>query len=129
MNRSAEVDAYIAGFPEHIQELLEEIRVTVKSAAPDAEEIMNYGIPTLVLHGNLVHFAGYKNHIGFYPAPSAIETFKTELSIYKGAKGSVQFPVGSPLPLDLVTKIVHFRVEENLAKALAKANKKQSKKS
>ncbi len=126
MKKSAEVDNYISGFPEDVQAILEEIRAVVKLAAPEADEIMNYGIPTLTLEGNLVHFAGYKNHIGFYPAPSGIVAFQDELSVYKGAKGSVQFPIDQPLPMDLVTRIVKFRVDENLAKAALKKGKKRA---
>lgn len=119
------IDSYIAGFPEEVQSLLEEMRATISKAAPMAEETINYGMPTFTLKGNLVHFAGYKNHIGFYPAPSGIEAFKKELSVYKGAKGSVQFPLDKKLPLGLVTKIVKFRVKENIALAAEKAKKKK----
>ena len=122
--KNPDVDNYIAGFPEATQKLLEEIRQTLHQAAPDAEEKIGYGIPTLTLHGNLVHFAGYKNHIGFYPAPRGLEAFKEELSGYKGAKGSVQFPLDQPLPLDLITRITKFRMEENLAKAETRTKKK-----
>jgi uncharacterized protein YdhG (YjbR/CyaY superfamily) len=88
------IDGYIAGFPEQIRKKLEDMRAIVKKAAPGAVETINYGVPTLILSGNLVHFGGFKNHIGFYPAPSGIEAFKKELSVYEGAKGSVKFPVG-----------------------------------
>lgn len=107
------IDEYIASFPIHTQKLLQKIRATIKKAAPQAEETINYAMPTFKLNGNLVHFAGYKNHIGFYPAPSAITAFKDELSEYKNAKGSVQFPIDQPLPLGLITKMVTFRVKEN----------------
>jgi len=110
------VNSYISAFPAKTQALLEKMRATIKKAAPAAEETMGYGIPTFKLYGNLVHFAGYKNHIGFYPAPSAIKAFEKELSVYEGAKGSVQFPIDKPLPLALVTKIVQFRAKENEAK-------------
>ncbi|HUR12497.1 MAG TPA: DUF1801 domain-containing protein [Flavitalea sp.] len=113
----ANIDAYIAGFPKEVQQLLQQVRVTIRKAAPAAVEAIKYAIPTFILEGNLVHFAGYKNHIGFYPAPDGIATFKKELSKYKGAKGSVQFPIDEPMPLDLITKIVKFRVEQNLEKA------------
>ncbi|MEP7107126.1 MAG: DUF1801 domain-containing protein [Ferruginibacter sp.] len=119
------IDEYIAGFPKEIQEKLEAIRATIRKAAPGAGETINYAIPTFTLEGNLVHFAGYKNHIGFYPAPSGIEAFKKELSVYEGAKGSVKFPVDKSLPLGLVTKIVKFRVKENLERAATKAKKKK----
>jgi len=117
------IDGYIAGFPEQIRKKLEEMRMIVKKAAPGAEETINYGVLTLILSGNLVHFGGFKNHIGFYPAPSGIEAFKKELSVYQGAKGSVKFPVDKPLPGALISKIVKFRVRENLEKAKQKAKK------
>jgi uncharacterized protein YdhG (YjbR/CyaY superfamily) len=119
------IDEYIAGFPPDVQEILEKIRMTIRKAAPDAQEIINYGIPTFTLNGNLVHFAGFKNHIGFYPTPSGIEKFKKELSVYEGAKGSVQFPLDKPMPLGLIGKIVMFRVKENLESAAAKGKKKR----
>ena len=115
-----DIDEYIAGFPKEIQKLLEQIRNTIKQAAPEAEEAIKYAMPTYVLNGNLVHFAAFKNHIGFYPVPSGIEAFKQELSVYKGAKGSVQFPLDKPMPLDLISKIVKFRVKENFVKAKTK---------
>jgi uncharacterized protein YdhG (YjbR/CyaY superfamily) len=118
--RAGSIDEYIAGFPKKIQELLEQLRVTIKKAAPAAEETINYAIPTFILNGNLVHFAAFKNHLGFYPAPSGIEAFKKELSVYEGAKGSIKFPIEKPLPLGLVTKIVKFRVKENLERAKKK---------
>jgi len=114
------IDQYIRGFPEEIRALLEEVRITIRKAAPGATETIKYAMPTFVLNGNLVHFAAFKNHIGFYPVPSGIDAFKKELSVYKGAKGSVQFPLDKPLPLDLITKIVNFRVQENLLKVKAK---------
>jgi uncharacterized protein YdhG (YjbR/CyaY superfamily) len=118
------IDEYIADFPEDIQKQMQELRATIQKAAPQAEETINYAIPTFTLNGNLVHFAGFKNHIGFYPAPSGIEAFKKDLSVYEGAKGSVQFPLGKALPLALVSRIVKFRVKENLEKAAAKNAKK-----
>ena len=110
------IDEYIATFPENVQDILGKIRKVIREAAPEAEETSSYGMPTFKLNGNLVHFAAYENHIGFYPTPSGIETFKEELSAYKGGKGSVQFPIDKPVPFDLVEKIVFFRVEENLNK-------------
>lgn len=110
------IDEYIAGFTPPVKAKLEEIRQTIRRAAPEANETINYQIPTFVLHGNLVHFAAFKNHIGFYPTPSGIEAFKKELSAYEGAKGSVQFPFDQPLPLGLITKIVKFRTKQNLEK-------------
>lgn len=121
------IDEYISVFPADVQKRMQELRSTIQKAAPEAEETINYAIPTFTLNGNLVHFAGFKNHIGFYPAPSGIEAFKKELSVYEGAKGSVQFPLDKPLPLALVTKIVKFRVKENLEKASAKKKKTPAK--
>ncbi len=117
------IDAYIASFPASTQNLLQQMRSTITNAAPKAEEAISYGMPTFKLQGNLVHFAGYKSHIGFYPAPSGIEAFADELKKYKTSKGAIQFPIDEKLPLALVTKIVKFRVKENLSKAAAK-NKK-----
>ncbi len=111
------IDAYIAQFPQDVQGILEQIRVTVKEAAPGAEETIKYAMPTFTLKGNLVHFAAFKNHIGFYSAPTGIEAFKKDLSDYNTAKGSIQFPLDKPVPLGLITKIVRFRVQENLEKA------------
>ena len=121
--QAGNIDGYIAGFPEQIRKKLGEMRMIVKKAAPGAEETINYGVPTLILSGNLIHFGGFKNHIGFYPAPSGIEAFKKELSVYEGAKGSVKFPVNKPLPAALIAKIVKFRVKENLEKAKQKSKK------
>ncbi len=111
---SKNIDEYFVRFPKEVQQLLKKMRLTIKKAAPKAMEKISYGIPTFTLNGNLVHFAGYKNHIGFYPTPSGITAFKKELSTYKGAKGSVQFPINEPLPLNLVSRIVKFRVNESL---------------
>ena len=110
------VDAYIETFQEDVQILLQEIRETIINAAPEAEECINYKIPTYKVNGNLVHFSGYKKHIGFYPGPSGITAFKNEISIFKSAKGSVQFPIDVALPIDLISKIVKYRVAENLSK-------------
>ena len=121
----ASIDEYIAVFPEEVQKKLKELRTVIKVAAPDAEEKISYQMPTFALKGNLVHFAAYKNHIGFYPTPSGIEEFKDELSAYEGAKGSVRFPLDKPIPYDLIAKIVAFRVKENLEKAEAKWKKKK----
>ncbi|MBN1372776.1 MAG: DUF1801 domain-containing protein [Anaerolineaceae bacterium] len=118
------IDDYIAQFPEEVQKTLRELRAVIRAAAPDAEEKISYQMPTFYLNGNLVHFAAYKNHIGFYPAPSGIEHFKEELSGYAGAKGSVQFPLDQPIPFDLIMRITEFRAEENRAKALAKGKKR-----
>lgn len=119
-SKPASIDEYIVGCPPGVQEVLNKIRATIKKAAPGAEETINYQIPTFTLHGNLVHFAAFKNHIGFYPAPSGMTAFAKELSAYKGAKGSVQFPLDQPIPYDLIARIVRFRVEENLQKQKSK---------
>lgn len=118
-----DIDEYIAGFSEDVQEILETVRVTIKTAAPDAEEAIRYQIPTFTLNGNLVHFAAFKKHIGFYPAPRGIEQFKEELSVYKGAKGSVQFPLDQPIPYDLISRIVELRAKEQRQKVASKKEK------
>lgn len=110
------IDEFIASYPPATQDKLRKLRDTIRKAAPDATETIKYGIPTFVLNGNLVHFAGYDHHIGFYPAPSGIQEFRKELASYESAKGSVRFPLDRPLPLSLVAQIVKFRVAENLAK-------------
>ena len=117
------IDEYIATCPEHVQKILQELRAVIKAAAPEAEEKFSYQMPTFALHGNLVHFAAHKSHIGFYPTPSGIEAFKEELAVYKGAKGSVQFPINQPLPWDLIGRIVRFRVAENLSHAKKKSDR------
>lgn len=114
-NHAGNIDEYIAGFPKDIQKLLEEMRAAIKKAAPEAEEAIKYAMPTFTLNGNLVHFAAFKNHIGFYPAPAGIEEFRKELSAYKGSKGAIQFPLDAPLPLALISRIVKFRVKKNLS--------------
>ena len=119
------MDEYIATFPEEVQKILEELRATIKAAAPDAEEKISYQMPTFALKGNLVHFAAFKHHIGLYPTPSGTQAFKRELSVYQGAKGSIRFPIDEPLPLDLITKIVKFRVAENLKRAEVKSGRKK----
>jgi len=108
------IDEYIGTFPKNVQDILQKLRQTIRKAAPEAEETISYQIPTFKLNGNLVHFAAWKNHIGFYPTSTAIRAFKKDLSRYQGAKGSVQFPINEPLPLSLISKIVKFRVKENL---------------
>lgn len=117
---SNEIESYIASFPLPVQTILRQIRALVRETAPEAQEAISYGMPTFKLHGNLVHFAAYKSHIGFYPVPSGIEAFQAELSAYKMGKGSVQFPLDQPMPYDLIRRIVAFRVDENQAKAAAK---------
>jgi len=115
--KAKDVDEYISIFPDKIQELLKEMRATIKKAAPEAEEVISYQMPAYKFYGMLIYFAAFKNHIGLYPGVSGIETFKEELSVYKGAKGSVQFPLNKPLPLDLIARIVRFRVTEKLKKS------------
>jgi len=126
MQRTAikDVDAYIALFPQKIQRLLKQLRKTIKSAAPDAEELISYQMPAYKYLGRpLVYFAGYENHIGFYATPSANIIFKKELALYKTGKGSIQLPVDKPLPPALITKIVKYRLAENIKKAEAKPKK------
>lgn len=123
--RFSSIDEYIATFPEEIRATLQKIRETIQAAAPDAEEKISYQMPTFTLNGNLVHFAAFKNHVGFYPTPSGIEAFKEELARYQGAKGSVRFPLDEPMPLDLITRIVKMRVAENLKKAELKSRKRR----
>jgi uncharacterized protein YdhG (YjbR/CyaY superfamily) len=120
------INEYIATFPEEIQAILQEIREIVKAAAPDAEEKISYQMPTFFLKGNLVHFAAFKNHIGFYPTPSGVEAFKEEIARYQGAKGSIRFPLDEPMPLDLIARIVKMRVAENLKKAELKSRKRKA---
>lgn len=116
-DQPASIDEYIARFPEDVQAIMTRLRAVIKDAAPQAEERISYQMPAFYLNGVLVYFAGFKRHIGFYPTPSGIEAFKEELSRYKGAKGSVQFPLDQPLPYDLVARIVKFRVAETSQKA------------
>lgn len=122
---AATMNEYISGFPKDIQKILQEMRAEIGKAAPEAEETIKYGIPTFTLNGNLVHFGGFKNHIGFYPTPGGIEAFKKELSVYNGAKGSIQFPINKPLPLALIRKIVKYRVKKNKEKPKAIAKRKK----
>lgn len=118
------IDEYIADFPNDVQKILKKVRKTIKDAAPDAEEAIKYGIPTFVLNGNLVHFGGYKEHLGFYPDPRGIEEFEKELSIYRAGKGTIKFPLDKPVPYELIARIVKFRVNQNLEKAKARAKKR-----
>jgi uncharacterized protein YdhG (YjbR/CyaY superfamily) len=110
------IDEYIATFPKDIQIILQKIRQIIHEAAPEAKEAISYQMPTFKLNGNLVHFAAFKSHIGFYPTPSGTEAFQKEISPYKSGKGSIQFPLDKPISYDLIKKIVLFRVKENLAK-------------
>jgi len=107
------IDKFIESFPPNVQKILEKLRQTIHKVVPETEEAIAYGVPTFRLgNNNLMHFSAFKNHIGFYPTPSAIVAFKKELSAYKGAKGSVQFPLDKPIPYDLVRRIVKFRVKD-----------------
>lgn len=118
------IDEYIGQFPVEVQEILQEVRHTIREAAPGAREKISYQMPTFDLHGNLVHFAAFKNHIGFYPTPSGIEAFASELAGYESSKGAVQFPIDQPMPLDLIGRMVKFRVEENRKRAEAKGGRR-----
>lgn len=111
------ISEYIALYPDEIQEILQKIRDTIQQAAPEAREKISYGLPTFYLQGNLVHFGAFKNHIGFYPTPSAMVPFEEKLAPYKKAKGSIHFPLDQPIPYALIDKIVRFRVKENMQKA------------
>jgi len=110
------MDEYISTFPKNVQDILEKVRQTIREAAPEAEEAISYQIPTFKLNGNLVHFAAFKNHIGFYPTSSGIDAFKKELTPYETSKGTVKFPINKPFPHDLIRKIVAYRIKENQAK-------------
>ena len=110
------IDDYIASFPEDVRELLTQLRSTIRRAAPEATEKIAYGIPTYDYNGNLVHFAAFKKHIGFFPTPSAITAFTKEFKPYKTSKGTVQFPLTDPLPLKLIERVVKFRITENAGK-------------
>jgi len=120
------IDDYIADFPTDVQVILEKIRATIRKAAPGATEAIKYRLATFVLSGNLVHFGAFKNHIGFYATPTGNKEFRKELSAYQGAKGSVQFPLDKPIPFGLVSKMVKFRVKENLDRAVAKGKKRSA---
>ncbi len=122
--QATNIDEYIAAFPKNIQQMLNEMRLTIKEAAPASQEAIKYNMPCFVLNGNLVYFAAYKNHIGFFSAPTGNEAFKKELSAYKTGKGSIQFPLDKPLPLKLITKMVKFKVQQNALKAHGKTRKK-----
>jgi uncharacterized protein YdhG (YjbR/CyaY superfamily) len=117
MTKPGSFEEYIVAFPVETQKRLELIRKTIKKAAPQAVEVISYGMPSFKLNGQLLYFAAFKNHIGFYPMATGLEAFSSLLSEYKWAKGSIQFPLSKPIPLDLITNIVRFRVQENLAKA------------
>jgi uncharacterized protein YdhG (YjbR/CyaY superfamily) len=119
------IDEYIALFPKEIRKILTGLRKTIRAAAPDAAERISYQMPTYWQNGNLVHFAAYKNHIGFYPTPSGIQAFKKELSDYEGSKGAIRFPIDKPLPLDLIRNIAEYRVLENAKKDKSVSKKKR----
>ena len=117
-NKATNVDDYISTFPENVQILLKQVRSTIQKAAPEATEDIKYGMPAYLLDGNLVYFAAFKHHIGLYALPSGNIEFQKELKIYKTGKGSIQFPFNQPMPLELITKIVNFRIAENKAKSI-----------
>ncbi len=126
-NMAKDIDDYISNFPMDIRNMLEEVRATIAEAAPKATEAIKYAMPTFVYKGNLVHFAAFKNHIGFYPAPTGIVAFAKELAPYKQGKGSIQFPIDEPMPLKLITKIVKWRVKETEENEVAKQAAKKKK--
>ena len=123
--KPATIDEYIADFPRDVRPLLEKVRTTIRKAAPDAEEAIKYMMPTYVLEGNLIHFAGYNHHIGLYPGSRPIEQFKDELTKYETSKGTVRLPLDKPIPVGLISKITKFCVKRNLERAAAKAKKKR----
>jgi uncharacterized protein YdhG (YjbR/CyaY superfamily) len=118
------IDEYIADFPPDMQPVLEKVRAAIRKAAPDAEEAIKYQIPTFVLNGNLIHFAGWNNHVGLYPGSKPIEMFKDELARYEVSKGTVRFPLDKPIPYGLIGKITKFCVKRNLERAATKKHKK-----
>lgn len=119
-----DIDEYVAGFPKDVQAILQKIRTTIRKAAPDAEETVSYQIPTFTLKGHyLIYFAAYQKHVSLYPAPRGVKDFKQELSAYKGGKGTVRFPLDKPVPFGLISRIVKYRVEENLDRAKTKGKK------
>ena len=124
---AGDVDDYIAGFPAPTQKMLHSLRNAIRKAAPGAEETISYQMPAYKFHGMLVYFAGYKNHIGFYPTSTGIKKFAKELTAYKGSKGTVQFPLDKPLPLKLISAITKYRLKENLEKEALKAKAPASK--
>ena len=117
------VAEYLSSIPTNAKSILEEVRKAIKEAAPQAEEVISYNMPAFKLHGILVYYAVHKEHIGLYPTASGIEIFKNELSAYKWSKGAVQFPIDKPMPIDLIGKIVKFRLQEDLEKAKRKSKK------
>jgi uncharacterized protein YdhG (YjbR/CyaY superfamily) len=127
MEKLKSVDEYITSFPKNVQEILEELRKAIKESAPEAEEVISYGMPAFKLNGVLVYFAAHKNHIGFYPTASGITAFNEELSSFKHTKGTIQFPIDGSIPFDIVKRIVKFKVKENQAKSKNKLKKKKKK--
>jgi uncharacterized protein YdhG (YjbR/CyaY superfamily) len=125
---AADIDEYIAGFPTKVQKILQKVRKTIQKAAPDAAEAISYAIPTFKLNGNLVHFAGYQNHIGLYPAPRGVAEFEVEMERYGGGKGTARFQLDEPIPYELIARITTFRVGENMEKAAAKSTKRRGSK-
>ena len=120
------IDEYIAGFPNEVQEILEKIRMTIRKAAPEAEETIRYQMPTFTLNGTyLVYFAAYKKHIGFYPAPIGNDEFKDEIAAYAAGKGTLQFPLDKPIPHGLISRVVKFRIQENLERAGTKRRNRE----
>lgn len=126
MTKPENFEEYIVAFPVETQKRMEQIRATIKKVAPQAEEVISYGMPSFRFNGRLLYFAAFRNHIGFYPMATGVEAFKSLLSDYKWAKGSIQFPLSKPVPLDLIINIVKFRVQENLAKAKTLPKKNNS---
>lgn len=124
-NNIKTIDDYILQFPDEIQKILESLRKVIQEAAPEAKEKISYQMPTFYFYGNLVHFAAHKKHIGFYPTASGIATFKEKISAYKSSKGAVQFPLDMPLPFELISEIVSFRVAENIKKSEEKIKNKK----
>jgi uncharacterized protein YdhG (YjbR/CyaY superfamily) len=130
MKKPTNIDEYISGFLKETQKILEQIRTTIKKTVPEAEEVISYGIPTFNLNGTyLIYFAGYKNHVSIYPAPRGNDKFKKILSVYKGGKGTVQFPLDKPIPFNLIVKIVKFRMKENSKKTKPSGKNAKTKKS
>ena len=118
------IDAYIAEFPDEVQQILKKIRMTIRKAAPQAQETISYKIPAFTLNGHLVYFAAFKNHIGFYPPVTGGDAkFKREKAVYEGPNGNLRFPLDKPVPYTLISKIVKFRLKENLVRAQAKERK------
>lgn len=124
-NKAKNIDEYIGSFPEDVQKILDKVRATIQAAAPEAKEDIKYAMPAYILNGNLVYFAAFKNHIGFYATPTGNDGFTEELAPYKTGKGSIQFQLNEPIPYELIRKIVLFRVEENLKKTKVKSTKKK----